>query len=92
MDLLLDYFFYEDASDEQKTEGTLLPLWDFTFRSDISRTREVTALAWNPQYSDLFAVGFGSCSYRFFLSFELIFSSQMTSRTTQSAAWFVSTP
>ena len=76
MDLLLDYFFYEDASDEQKTEGTLLPLWDFSFRSDNSRTLEVTALAWNPQYTDLFAVGFGSCSSRFFfiLCIDIFFS------------------
>ena len=58
----LDYFFYEDASDEQKTEGTLLPLWNFTFK-EIFPKMEVTSLAWNPKYRDLFAVGFGSCEY-----------------------------
>ena len=60
--LFLDYFFYEDASDEQKTEGTLLPLWNFVFKEIITKM-EVTALAWNPKYRDLFAVGFGSCEY-----------------------------
>ena len=62
---ITDYFFYEDAADEQKNEGTLLPLWDFTFKEIVSLKLEVTALAWNPKYTDLFAVGFGSCPSQF---------------------------
>ena len=77
----LDYFFYEDASDEQKTEGTLLPLWNFTFK-EIFPKMEVTSLAWNPKYRDLFAVGFGSCEYQISLkTLVLIFSDQMSLRT-----------
>ena len=56
----LDFRFYEDASDEFKEgEGTLLPLWKFVFEE--AKSLEVTSLCWNPQYNDLFAVGFGSC-------------------------------
>ena len=66
--IITDYFFYEDAADEQKNEGTLLPLWDFTFKETVSLKLEVTALAWNPKYTDLFAVGFGSCPSQYYLS------------------------
>ena len=80
--LFLDYFFYEDASDEQKTEGTLLPLWNFTFK-DLHPKMEVTSLAWNPKYRDLFAVGFGSCKCHRCVpsTVGLIFSHQMILRT-----------
>ena len=59
---LLDFRFYEDASDEfREVEGTLLPLWKFGFEK--AKKLEITALCWNPAYNDLFAAGFGSCKY-----------------------------
>lgn len=42
-------------------EGTLLPLWQFTAAR--AKRRAVTALAWSPRYSDLFAVGYGSFDF-----------------------------
>ena len=56
---MVDYYFYEDLADEQRDEGTLLPLWNFSYRK--AESMEVTALCWNSQYKDLFAAGFGSC-------------------------------
>jgi len=54
-----DYKYWEDAADQFKEDGgTLLPLWKFT--SDWARKKAATALVWNPRYSDLFAVGYGS--------------------------------
>jgi len=57
-----DFKYWEDASDLFKDgEGTLLPLWKFY--SDKARKKQVTALCWNPEYSDLFAVGYGSYDF-----------------------------
>ena len=57
-----DFRFYDDAADEFKeNEGTLLPLWKFTFEK--AGKLENTALCWNPAYSDLFAASFGSCEF-----------------------------
>lgn len=56
----LDFKFYEDQADEFKeNEGTLLPLWSFTFEK--AAALENTGLGWNPAYSDLFAASYGSC-------------------------------
>ena len=52
-------YFYEDVADEQREEGTLLPLWTFSHKK--AEAMEVTALCWNSRYKDLFAAGFGSC-------------------------------
>ena len=58
--LLTDFRFYEDLADEFKeNEGSLLPLWKFEFSE--AAGLENTALCWNSAYSDLFAVGYGSC-------------------------------
>ncbi|XP_065841953.1 dynein intermediate chain 2, ciliary-like [Oscarella lobularis] len=58
-DIAQDFKYWEDASDEFKgVQGTLLPLWRFS--SPKTRKLTVTAVAWNPKYSDLMAVGFGS--------------------------------
>ena len=55
-----DFRYWEDASDEfRDTEGTLLPLWKFSF--DKAKNLEITGLCWNPGYTDLFAASFGSC-------------------------------
>ena len=42
---LLDFKYFEDASDEfRDQEGTLLPLWKFQY--DKAKTLSVTALCW----------------------------------------------
>jgi len=57
-----DFKYWEDASDQYRGgEGSLLPLWRFT--TDRSKRKQVTALCWNPRYSDLFAVGYGSYEF-----------------------------
>ena len=58
--MFIDFKYWEDASDEfRETEGTLLPLWKFSFER--AKNLEITSLCWNPAYKDLFAAGFGSC-------------------------------
>lgn len=57
-----DFKYWEDASDQfREGEGSLLPLWRFT--TERSKRKEVTALCWNPRYSDFFAVGYGSYDF-----------------------------
>jgi len=57
----VDFRYYEDLADEYRDgEGTLLPLWKFTY--DKVKKLAVTALSWSPKYFDLFAVGHGSCT------------------------------
>lgn len=41
--------------------GVLLPLWKFEFEKD--KRRQVTAVAWNAQRKDLFAVAYGSFEF-----------------------------
>eukprot|EP00118_Oscarella_pearsei_P010350 m.63130 g.63130 ORF g.63130 m.63130 type:complete len:701 (+) comp35145_c2_seq10:76-2178(+) len=61
-DIAQDFKYWEDTSDEFKGgQGTLLPLWRFS--SPKTRKLAVTAVAWNPKYSDLMAVGFGSYAF-----------------------------
>lgn len=57
-----DFRYWEDASDQFRDNlGTCLPLWKF---EDIRTKRKmVTALAWNPAYPDMFAVGYGSYDF-----------------------------
>ena len=55
-----DFKFYDDGADEFKeNEGTLMPLWKFTF--DKAEKLENTSLCWNPAHNDLFAASYGSC-------------------------------
>ena len=64
-----DFKYYEDQGDEYKDgRGTLLPLW--RFRYDKARKMAITALAWNPLYTDLFAVGHGSRETTFYYTTE----------------------
>ena len=43
--LLLDFKYWEDASDEYRdNEGTVLPLWKFSYEK--SKRMTVTALSW----------------------------------------------
>lgn len=56
-----DYRYWDDPSDEfREEEGTLLPLWKFTY--DKTKKNTVTYMAWNPWYYDFFAVCFGFCT------------------------------
>ncbi len=41
--------------------GNLLPLWKFKF--DKAKRKAVTAIVWNPEFFDFFAVGYGSYDY-----------------------------
>eukprot|EP00163_Fabomonas_tropica_P028063 TRINITY_DN5620_c0_g1_i2.p1 TRINITY_DN5620_c0_g1~~TRINITY_DN5620_c0_g1_i2.p1 ORF type:complete len:700 (-),score=180.55 TRINITY_DN5620_c0_g1_i2:218-2317(-) len=56
-----DFKYYEDASDAFKEDGTLLPLWKFV--NDKYKRKHVTAICWNPEFPDLFAVGYGSYDF-----------------------------
>jgi len=61
-EIFQDFKYWEDASDQFRDgEGSLLPLW--RFHTDRTKRKQVTALAWNPMYSDLFAVGYGSYDF-----------------------------
>ncbi|KAK0136358.1 Dynein intermediate chain 1, axonemal [Merluccius polli] len=61
-DIAQDFKYFEDASDElREQEGTLLPLWKFQY--DRAKRLSVTALCWNKNYPDLFAVGMGSYDF-----------------------------
>merc|ERR1719361_692247 len=45
-DIAQDFKYWEDASDEfRETEGTLLPLWKFSFEK--AKKLEITGLCWN---------------------------------------------
>lgn len=61
-DIIDDYKYWEDQSDLYKDDGNLLPLWKF--QSDKVKKKTVTCIAWNPQYNDLFAVGYGSYEFQ----------------------------
>jgi dynein intermediate chain 1 len=56
-----DFRFYIDDSDSFRQTGSLLPLW--RFNSDKAKKKQVTCLRWDPQYSDLFAVSYGSYEF-----------------------------
>jgi len=60
MRCLLQY--WDDMSDQyRQAEGSLLPLWKFY--TDRCKHKHVTSLCWNPEYYDLFAVGYGSFDF-----------------------------
>ena len=56
-----DFRFFVDEADKFKEGGSMLPLWRFT--SDKAKKKQVTCIKWNPRYSDLFAVGYGSYEF-----------------------------
>lgn len=61
-EIFQDFKYFEDKADQFRNgEGTLLPLWKFS--SDRANRKEVTSLCWNPRYSDMFAVGYGSYDF-----------------------------
>ena len=61
-DIIMDYKYWEDQADAfRENKGVLLPLWKFHFEKE--KKRQVTALAWHPEFKDFFAVGFGSYEF-----------------------------
>ena len=61
-DIAQDFKYWEDKSDTfRDSEGSLMPLWKFY--SEKARRKDVTSLSWNPEYVDLFAVGYGSFNF-----------------------------
>ena len=62
-DRFRDYKYYDDVSDAatDSHHGTALPLWRYL--AEKSKRKEVTAIAWNPKYKDLFAVGYGTYTF-----------------------------
>eukprot|EP00795_Rhopilema_esculentum_P006475 gene6476-11928_t len=57
-----DFKYWEDESDEfRDLEGTLLPLWKFSYEK--AKRMTVTSLCWSPKYQDLLAVGHGSYDF-----------------------------
>ena len=59
-----DYKYYEDNTDDPKSEsfGSVLPLWRFTTEKSRGK-KQVTSMCWNPRYSDMFAVSYGSYNF-----------------------------
>lgn len=61
-EIFQDFKYWEDASDLYRNgEGSLLPLWRFS--TERTKRKQVTSVCWNPHYSDLFAVGYGSYDF-----------------------------
>ena len=61
-EIVFDFKFWEDESDRFRGHtGSLLPLWRFS--DPRTRKKQVTAIAFNPKYPDMFAVGFGSYDF-----------------------------
>lgn len=61
-DITQDFKYWDDQADKfREGEGTLLPLWKFT--NEKTKKRNVTSICWNPEYPDMFAVGFGSFDF-----------------------------
>lgn len=60
-EVLQDFKYWDDVSDEYKAEGSLLPLWKFS--NAPTKKKTVTALTFNPGYDDMFTVGFGSYDF-----------------------------
>ena len=84
-----DFRFWEDASDEFKdVEGSLLPLWRFSLSE--AKDLEVTSLCWNPEYSDLFAVTFGS--YDFYSQPRLGYVCLFSLKNPSYPEWLASSP
>ncbi len=55
----IDFKYFEDKTDDVRDPmGTLFPLWKFP---PSLANRSVTALTWNPTYSDMLIIGYGLC-------------------------------
>jgi dynein intermediate chain 1 len=58
-----DYRYYPETIEDTPgpVDSSVLPLWRFS--TERSRKKHVTSICWNPRYSDLFAVGYGSYDF-----------------------------
>lgn len=58
-----DYKYYEDKNEHERGDGrgSFLPLWRFQFGK--AKRKTVTSIVWNPEFPDLFAVGYGSYDF-----------------------------
>ncbi|KAM3574777.1 hypothetical protein VYU27_003306 [Nannochloropsis oceanica] len=56
-----NFKYWDDTADLSRAQGSLLQLWQFV--TERTKRKQVTALAWNPRYHDLFAVGYGSYDF-----------------------------
>lgn len=58
-----DYKYFEDKNEHKREDGTgtFFPLWRFTYEK--AKRKTVTSMCWNPEFTDLFAVGFGSYDF-----------------------------
>jgi dynein intermediate chain 1 len=61
LDAYMDFRFFNDEADTFRQIGTVLPLWRFA--CDKLKRKQVTCVKWSPQYSDLFAVSYGSYEF-----------------------------
>ena len=60
-EIIFDFKYWEDRSDDFKEEGSVYPLW--RFECSESLCLEVTCLVWNSLYPDMFASGYGSYDF-----------------------------
>ncbi|CAG9767841.1 unnamed protein product [Ceutorhynchus assimilis] len=61
-DIAQDYRYWDDPADEFRDgEGTLLPLWKFSYAK--TRKSTVIDIDWNPIYYDLYQVSYGSFDF-----------------------------
>ena len=62
-DIAKDYRFYDDPADDATyPDGSLMPLWKFKMFAT-RKNVEVTGLQWNPKYTDMFGVSYGSFDF-----------------------------
>ena len=62
-DIFGDMKYYEDKSDDYRESGSLLPLWKFVNEKNAKIGLQVTSIKWNPKYSDMFAMSYGSYEF-----------------------------
>lgn len=58
-----DFKYFEDKSEAKREDGrgNFLPLWRFVY--DKAQRKTVSSICWNPEYTTLFAVGYGSYEF-----------------------------
>lgn len=64
-DVFDHYKYYEDRTEHKREDGrgSFWPLWQFIYRKSGEKPKTVTSICWNPQLTDLFAVGYGSYEF-----------------------------
>lgn len=58
-----DFSYWDDPADDHREQGSLYPLWRFTFPAIHQRKLSVTALQWSKRYTDMFYVGYGPSEF-----------------------------